>query len=65
MAGSYGDLSHESGDYHAESKSFKMTCLKEGFYLLQGKGGNILVSQGDQGLLVIDAYYAGMSSVLE
>lgn len=65
VAGSHGDHSHESGDHHAESKSFKVTNLKEGFYLLQGKGGNILVSQGDQGLLVIDADYADMSSALE
>lgn len=51
--------------HHAESKSFKVTEIKAGFYFLQGKGGNILVSKGSDGLLVVDSDYADMSPALE
>ena len=53
-----------SDSHHPTPKSFKVSEIAPGFHLLQGKGGNILVSEGDDGLLVVDADYLEMSEAL-
>lgn len=59
-------LSVQAEDHHAlEKKAFKVSQLIEGFHLLQGKGGNILLSEGRDGLLLVDSDYADMSKPLE
>lgn len=45
--------------------SFKISEIQTGFHFLQGKGGNILLSEGDDGLLIVDADYQDMSPALE
>lgn len=55
----------EPKPHHAPTKSFKSTPLSEQIFLLQGKGGNIALMTGDQGLVLIDADYAEMSAALE
>ena len=49
---------------HSEISAFKATIIKPHLTLLQGKGGNILVSHGEDGLLIIDNDYADMSQQL-
>ncbi len=39
------------------SDTFKTTALTDSLTLLQGKGGNIIFSQGEDGLLIIDNDY--------
>ena len=51
--------------HHAPEKQFKVSEIKPGFHFLQGKGGNILLSEGDDGLLIVDADYQDMSPALE
>lgn len=55
----------EPKPHHAPTKSFKSTPLTEQVFLLQGKGGNIALMIGEQGLVLIDADYAAMSEALE
>ncbi len=50
--------------HHAESTGFSSTHLNSTTHLLQGKGGNIAVIEGKDGLVVIDAEYASMSDAL-
>jgi glyoxylase-like metal-dependent hydrolase (beta-lactamase superfamily II) len=57
--------SHDNEDHHSESPSFSVSELGSEFYLLQGKGGNILASKGADGVLLIDSDYADMSPALE
>lgn len=45
----------ESG---SQSLSVKITPIKDTLHLLQGKGGNVLVSSGSDGILMIDDDYA-------
>ena len=45
-------------DHHSDKKVFKVTELKPGFQFLQGKGGNILLSAGKDGLLIVDSDYS-------
>ena len=52
-------------DHHKNSASFKSTKLTDNIFMLQGKGGNIALIQGKQGLLLIDADYKEMSSALK
>ena len=52
-------------DHHTNSASFKSTKLTENIFMLQGKGGNIALIKGKQGLLMIDADYKEMSSALK
>jgi cyclase len=42
----------------AEEPSVRTTLIKDGFYLLQGRGGNVMASVGDDGVLLIDSDYA-------
>ncbi len=51
--------------HHAHSKVFKITKIKPGFQLLQGKGGNILLSEGKDGLLIVDSDYSEMTPALQ
>jgi cyclase len=52
-------------DHHSDKKIFKVTELKSGFQFLQGKGGNILLLEGKDGLLIIDSDYSEMTPALE
>jgi len=52
-------------NHHASSPTFKSTSLTSNIFMLQGKGGNIGLIKGKQGLLLIDADYKEMSSALE
>lgn len=52
-------------DHHGDKKVFKVTELKPGFQFLQGKGGNILLSTGKDGLLIVDSDYSEMSPALQ
>lgn len=54
----------QADQHHGDSTSFTTTKLTEQTYLLQGKGGNIAVITGEQGLVVIDAEYQTMSDAL-
>lgn len=54
-----------SADHHAEAKSFRQTQLTDTIFLLQGKGGNIALIKGEQGLVLIDTDYKEMSVALE
>ncbi len=51
-------------DHHKQT-DFKTKELLPGFTLLQGKGGNVLLNKGADGLLVIDDDYADMSDKLK
>lgn len=52
-------------DHHSDKKAFKISTLKPGFKFLQGKGGNILLSAGRDGLLIVDSDYSDMSPALK
>ena len=52
-------------NHHASSAQFKSTTLTNNIFMLQGKGGNIGLIKGKQGLLLIDADYKEMSHALE
>lgn len=43
----------------AAETTVEVTPIKANLYLLQGKGGNVLASVGDDGILIIDDDYAG------
>lgn len=49
---------------HGNTSEFKVTEIKPHYYLMQGKGGNILASKGDDGVLIIDTDYGDMSDAL-
>jgi glyoxylase-like metal-dependent hydrolase (beta-lactamase superfamily II) len=48
-----------------QASSFKVTEIKPSLLLLQGKGGNIALSRGADGLLIIDDDYADMAAALK
>jgi glyoxylase-like metal-dependent hydrolase (beta-lactamase superfamily II) len=48
-------------DNHDESPSVKITALKGPLHLLQGRGGNVVASVGDDGVLMIDDDYREMA----
>ncbi|MCK4742431.1 MAG: MBL fold metallo-hydrolase [Sulfuriflexus sp.] len=52
-------------NHHSKSPSFKSTQLTDNIYMLQGKGGNLGLIKGKQGLLLIDADYKVMSGALK
>lgn len=52
-------------NHHEPSPSFSVSEVKPGLVLLQGKGGNILVSKGEDGLLLVDSDYSAMSEALQ
>ena len=47
------------------SATFKVTQINTNLSLLQGKGGNIVLSKGKDGILIIDNDYPGMSAALK
>lgn len=51
--------------HHENSPSFKPTKLTSNIYMLQGKGGNLGLIKGKQGILLIDADYKVMSDALK
>lgn len=57
-------LAGQSADHHQESPSFTVTQVAGPISMLQGKGGNIGLSQGPDGLLLVDADFAEMSAAL-
>jgi len=52
-----------SAHEHEAPISFKNTQLSSNLYMLQGKGGNLALSVGDDGLLLIDDDYAEISDI--
>ncbi len=58
LAGTLTAGGHQSGD-------FKATKINESITLLQGKGGNIALNHGNDGLLIVDDDYADMSAKLK
>lgn len=58
-------LSANAADgHHQESASFRVSNVSENLLMLQGKGGNIAVLSGEQGLLMIDDDYKDMAPAL-
>jgi len=51
--------------HHGESPSFSTTQLTDSIVMLQGKGGNLALLKGKQGLLLVDADYSAMSEALK
>ncbi len=51
--------------HHSDSLSFKSTRVADNIWFLQGKGGNIAVMTGPQGLLMVDDDYKVMSDALK
>ena len=43
--------------HHTQSPTFRSTQLTDNIFMLQGKGGNLGLIKGEQGLLLIDADY--------
>jgi len=54
-----------AGEHHAESPSFKSTQLTDNIIMLQGKGGNLGLLKGKDGVLLIDADYKVMTEALK
>ena len=52
-------------NHHKKSPSFKSTKLTKNIFMLQGKGGNLGLIKGKQGILLIDADYKIMSDALK
>jgi len=52
-------------NHHEKSQTFKSTQLTDTIYMLQGKGGNLGLIKGKDGLLLIDADYKVMSDALK
>jgi len=52
-------------NHHTKSPVFKSTQLTDNIYMLQGKGGNLGLLKGKDGLLLIDADYKVMSGALK
>ena len=52
-------------NHHKKSPSFKSTKLTKNIFMLQGKGGNLGLIKGKQGILLIDADYKEMSKALK
>ncbi len=51
-------------DHHAQS-SFKVTNISDNLILLQGRGGNIALNRGQDGVLIIDNDYADLGKELK
>ena len=52
-------------NHHSQSTTFRSTQLTDNIFMLQGKGGNLAMLKGEQGLLLIDADYSEMSAALK
>lgn len=51
--------------HHTEPLSFKTQQITDNIWMLQGKGGNIALLTGEQGILMIDDDYKVMSGALK
>lgn len=51
-------------NHHNQSPSFKSTTLTKNIFMLQGRGGNLGLIKGKDGVLLIDADYKAMSEAL-
>jgi glyoxylase-like metal-dependent hydrolase (beta-lactamase superfamily II) len=51
-------------DHHQDSTKFKQQTVAKNLYLLQGKGGNIGLLKGDDGIVLIDDDYKDLSPAL-
>ncbi len=51
-------------EHHAETPSFTSTEVSKNLWMLQGKGGNVALMTGQQGILMIDDDYKEMSPAL-
>ena len=56
--GIYAQLTAQTGFEDVEIKTIPLT---DNLYLLQGQGGNIIVSTGEDGILIIDSQFAPLS----
>lgn len=54
-----------AASHGADSPSFRSSKVTDNLWLLQGKGGNIAVLVGDDGLLMVDDDYQAMSEALK
>ena len=54
----------QAENHHAHSPSFKTTAIKDNLHLLQGKGGNIAVLTGNDGIVMVDSEYKDMTPAL-
>lgn len=50
--------------HHTDTLSFKTIKVTDNLWMLQGKGGNIAILTGEQGLLMVDDDYKVMSKAL-
>lgn len=55
---------HSDHQHSDNSAPFSRTKINDHLFLLQGKGGNIAVLTGPEGLLIVDSDYESMSSSL-
>lgn len=51
--------------HHAETLTFKTIPVTDNLWMLQGKGGNIAILTGEQGILMVDDDYKVMSDALK
>ncbi|MCB1667597.1 MAG: MBL fold metallo-hydrolase [Pseudomonadales bacterium] len=58
-------VSTYADDHHPETPHFKVTTINQNIHFLQGKGGNIAVLTGDDGIVMIDNDYKEMAPPLE
>lgn len=54
----------QAASHHQASPSFHITHLSDTVSLLQGRGGNLAVSHGPDGVLLVDSDFADMSAAL-
>ncbi len=54
-----------AGSHHGEAKTFHSEPVTNEITMLQGKGGNIAVLKGEEGLLLVDTDYGEMSDALK
>ncbi len=62
---SISDAFAEEHSHGTETKEFTSKEIKPGIFFLQGKGGNLLLSKGEDGVLLVDDDYKEMSDALE
>ena len=57
-------ISASFADHHQTSPSFAEVQVTSNILMLQGKGGNLALLSGDQGLVLVDDDYQEMSAAL-
>jgi glyoxylase-like metal-dependent hydrolase (beta-lactamase superfamily II) len=60
----FAPLSPALAEQPVAGSEFKITEVRAGLYMLQGKGGNVALSVGADGMLMVDDDYAEMSPAL-